>query len=371
MKRPLLTAAMIVRDEERHLPDCLTSLRGVVDEIVVVDTGSVDDSVAIARAHGARVFRREWDDDFSTPRNLGLRKARGRWILYIDADERLRPIERSRVEALLENADEIGFRVHLNLYEHATPSLEYRLWRNDRRVRFSGVVHNRVIDVLHAIAAAEGRPIGVCELTLDHLGLDGDQTRKHERNLPLLQAQLAVDPASSTNWLHLSRVLRGLERLEEGERALGRAIALAWDREWNDGGVAWTDLAHLRRERGEDVALLLALGRAHWPENWMLVWIEGQIHLEAGRDEEAMACFRRLLEVDPGRPQPVIYDERLFGSWAHDALALALFRAGRYGEAAEAYATAERLEPETAEYRVKRRLAESRAGQAHAAASTP
>ena len=135
MRRPLLTAAMIARDEERHLPACLASLADVVDEVVLVDTGSVDRTVEIARAHGATVLHHSWSDDFSAPRNLGLDNARGRWILYIDADERLRPVERSWVEALLEDAEEIAFRVHFRLFARATPSLEYRLWRNDSRVR--------------------------------------------------------------------------------------------------------------------------------------------------------------------------------------------------------------------------------------------
>jgi glycosyltransferase involved in cell wall biosynthesis len=357
----LLTAAMIVRDEERHLPDCLASLAGVVDEVVIVDTGSVDDSVAIARAHGARVFHHPWADDFSAPRNLGLDEARGRWILYIDADERLRPIERRQVEALLEDARGIAFRVHFYLFARATPSLEYRLWRNDPRIRFRGVVHNRVIDVLHQIAEAEGFTIGVSELTLDHLGLDGDQTRKHERNVPLLQAQLAAEPASVRNWLHLSRALRELGRAKEGEQALERAAGLSWETANDDGGVACADLVRLRHERGDNIVVLLAQGRARWPGNWMLVWIEGQLHLDAGHCEQAMDCFRRLLDVDPSRPQPVIYDERIFGSWAQDALGLALFRLGRYAEAAEAYRTAEFLEPAVDAYRVKRRLAESKA----------
>ena len=363
MSQPLLTAAMIVRDEEAYLPDCLESLEGVVDELVIVDTGSVDATVAIARAHEARVFHRPWDNDFSAPRNLGLDEACGRWILYIDADERLRPIERSRVQALLENAEEVAFRVHLHLFVHATPSLEYRLWRNDPRLRFHGVVHNRIIDALESVSAAEGRPIGVCELTLDHLGLAGDQMHKHERNVPMLQAQLAVEPSNVYNWLHLSRALRGLGRLEDGERALEHAVVLARERPAEDRGVAMADLLHLRLERGEDVTGLLAEARARWPGNWMLVWIEGQLHLRAGRYEQAIVHFRRLLQVDPGLPQPVIYDDRIFGSWAQDALGLALLRLGRYVEAAEAYAAAERLEPSRPEYRAKRRLAGARAGQ--------
>src|SRR5580658_6526740 len=86
----LLSAAIIVRDEAEHLDGCLTSLRGLVDEIVVVDTGSSDDSVAVAHRHGAIVGHEPWQGDFATPRNRSLDLCSGEWILYIDADERVR-----------------------------------------------------------------------------------------------------------------------------------------------------------------------------------------------------------------------------------------------------------------------------------------
>ena len=80
---------MIVRNEERFLPGCLESVRGLVDEIIVVDTGSTDRTAEIARSFGARVFDFEWRDDFSAARNESLRHAGSDWILYLDADERI------------------------------------------------------------------------------------------------------------------------------------------------------------------------------------------------------------------------------------------------------------------------------------------
>ena len=357
---------MIVRDEARHLPACFASLKGIADELVVVDTGSVDDSAAIARDHGAKVLHHPWNDDFSAPRNVGLEHATGRWILYIDADERLRPTDRSRVHALLEKAPEIAFQVRLHPAGGYTPSLDYRLWRNDPRIRFRGVIHEKVIYSLEEAACEDGKSIGVCALALDHVGYEGDQTRKHQRNLPLLRAQLAGEPDNIFNWRHLAQVLIGLGLPEEAERALERAVALARDVRNEHGSVAWSDLVRLRRDRGEDVTELVAEGRARWPENWWLVWAEGQLHFEAGRHDEAIGCFQRLVEVDL-RTLPfhgVAYDERIFGSFAHAAVGLALFRMGRYAEAAEAYAAAEHLEPEAPEYRVKRQLAESKAPKA-------
>src|SRR5438874_776923 len=85
--QPLLSAALIVKDEEKFLPACLASLDGLVDEVVVYDTGSTDGTVAIAQAHGATVIQGYWDDDFARARNAALEHCRGEWILSIDADE--------------------------------------------------------------------------------------------------------------------------------------------------------------------------------------------------------------------------------------------------------------------------------------------
>ena len=88
-----LSLCMIVRDEAQLLPGCLESVRGAVDEIVAVDTGSSDATPEIVRAHGGLLLRHAWREDFSAARNVSLDAATGDWILWMDADERLRPEE--------------------------------------------------------------------------------------------------------------------------------------------------------------------------------------------------------------------------------------------------------------------------------------
>jgi glycosyltransferase involved in cell wall biosynthesis len=365
---PLLTAALIVRDEQAVLADCLRSLDGLADEIVIVDTGSSDASVAIAESHGARVLHQAWAGDFSAPRNLGLDHARGEWILYIDADERVAPVARAELEATLASAPATALRVLLSPRVNATPYFEYRLWRNDPRVRFDGVMHEQVVDAIHAAAREDGRPIADWPgLRLDHVGYEGDQTHKHQRNRPLLEAQLARDPNNIYNWRHLAQVLDALDQPQQAAAARQRALALALAEPApsTDGGLAWGEMLRAEHARGADVGELLASGRERWPEHWLIRWIEAIIALEAGNLSAAEAGFRSLLTVDLATlpAQGIAYDARIFGEWAYASLGLGYFRAGRNAEAAEAYAEAERCAPDNAEYRVKRALAEARASQ--------
>lgn len=365
---PLLTAALIVRDEEAVLGPCLDSLVGLADEVVIVDTGSTDATLSIARAHGALVLHQPWTGDFSAPRNLGLDHARGAWILYIDADERLAPLDRTDLQARLATSPAMAMRVLLRPTVHATPYYEYRLWRNDPRIRFAGMMHEQVVGAIHAAAGEDARPVEDWPgLLLEHIGYEGDQTHKHARNLPLLQAQLRREPNNVYNWRHLARVLEGLGRPDEARDALERAtaITLAQPGPSVDGGLAWAELVRMQHERGDDVSELLVVGRDRWPEHWLIRWMEGIIALEAGRLAEAEACFRSLLAVDVAAlpHSGIAYDARMFGEWAHASLGLTLFRVGRNAEAAAAYAEAERHAPQESEYRIKRSLAEARAGR--------
>jgi len=346
---------------------CLRSVRDVVDEIVVVDTGSVDDSIAIATSMGAVVGHHAWRDDFAAARNIGLDLASGEWILYIDADERLAPVARADVEALLTNAPEVAFRLLLRPTADATPYREYRLWRSDPRIRFAGVIHEKVVPSIHAVADADGRPIGVCDLLLEHVGYEGDQTRKHERNLPLLRAQLAHEPDNIFNWHHLARVLTGLGSAAEAEDALAHGVDLARSKPFIDplGVLVFSDLISLRYQRGEDVTELLTDALTRYPDNWILVWLEARVLSDHERHGEALARFDQLAAVDTARLADVdggpSYDARLFGDLAHAGRALCLFRLGRYAEAADAYGEAARFAPDDPTYRTKRHLALSRA----------
>jgi tetratricopeptide (TPR) repeat protein len=364
----LVSAALIVRDEAAHLPACLGSIRDVVDEIVVVDTGSADDSPGIAEGFGARVYHQRWADDFAAARNAALDRCDGEWILYIDADERLAPVPRPAVESLLADAPEVAFRLLLRPVARSTPYREYRLWRNDPRIRFEGAIHEKVVPSIHAVAEADGRPIGVSDLLLNHVGYEGDQTRKHLRNLPLLRRRVREEPENLFNWHHLARVLAGLGQSQAAERVLAHAVDISRAKQFVDpGGVlAYCDLIAARLARGEDVAALLAEAHRLYPRNCVLLWLQARVLMAAGGFDEAIGTFDRLLAVDVAElpDEGPSYDEALFGEYAHDGRGLCLFRLGRYREAAAAYAEAGRCNPASLAYSAKAELALGRSRRA-------
>lgn len=363
----LLAATLIVKDEASVLDACLASVRDVVDEIVVVDTGSSDETVEIARRHGAVVALHEWSGDFAAARNAALDLASCEWILYVDADERLAPIARADVEQLLRRAPEVAFRILLQPHARSTPYREYRLWRQDPRIRFVGVIHEKVVPAIQRVSEQDGRPIGEADLLLTHVGYEGDQTRKHRRNLPLLRRQLEIEPDNLFNLHHLARVLEGLGEYAEAEQILEHAVEVARTRPTHGpGSLAFGELIRLRHLRGDDVGELVAEARERYPDNQLMVFLEGRYLLDSQRYEEALERFEALLAVDVEGLADVgpAYDDGIFGALSYEAQGACLLQLGRYAEAAEVYEQASRMLPEDPSFATKRALALGRAAKA-------
>ncbi|CAN5441685.1 hypothetical protein BH10ACT1_BH10ACT1_33970 [soil metagenome] len=363
----LLGAALIVRDEAEHLARCLTSLADLVDEVVVVDTGSVDDSVRVAESLGARVLHRPWDGDFSAARNLGLDAVTADWVLYIDADEHVRPMPRAELADALADPgrSHLAHRVWLQARHGFTPYREYRIWRNRADVRFHGVIHESITRDLFRISAAEDLAIGEVDLYLEHEGYEGDLSAKHRRNLPLLREQVLADPTRVYLWGEIGRSHAGLGQIAEAEAAWEEGLARlrAHGPASSADCLALVDLIALRAESGRPDAALVAEADALFPDNALILWA-GSIDAAARQDHvEVVRRLDRLLDGDHpdlsgGR---FAVDQRIVGHWGHHARGLARFHLGDHVGAAADFRAAERDAPDVEEYAVKRRLAEARA----------
>lgn len=359
-----LSAAMIVRDEEAVLPDCLRSIRDVVDEIVVVDTGSTDRSKSIALDFGARLFEERWREDFAAARNAALDRARGRFVLYIDADERLLPAAPVGVRALLADESVVCYTVLFRPQRGYTRYREYRIFRNDPRIRFRGAMHETMLPGIRDVARADGLRIAPSPLAIEHVGYDGDQRAKHRRNLPLLRARVAADPDHVFSWHHLGRTLAALGDPDGAAEAWRRGLEVVRRRAERDAAdcLLYGSLLRHELDRGEMTPGLLEEALARFPDNHLLAWLRGRQLIAGARFEDALDVFGRLAAIDAETlsDDAVAYDVRIFGVWALDALGLCCFRLGRFADSAAYYARAEALGENRAEYAVKRRLAEAR-----------
>lgn len=231
-EQPLLSACMIVKDEEQSLPRCLASLDGVVDEIVVYDTGSTDRTVEIAEAAGARVIRGWWDDDFSRARNAALAECRGTWILHVDADETLAcdPAATRATLARPGMPDVVVLTID-NVGDDGSVGSRHKAARLFRRQRahWLGRLHEQIVARPGQDALVRG---STDDVRILHYGYTSDVMAakgKAERNIRLAAADLDAAPHDERPLLvlNLARSLAADGRLEEAlERcAEGRAGA--------------------------------------------------------------------------------------------------------------------------------------------------
>jgi tetratricopeptide (TPR) repeat protein len=362
-----LSAALIVRDESSFIEGCLQSLVGRVDEIVVVDTGSRDDTVEKALRFPITLHRFAWRDDFAVARNFALDRASGDWILYIDADERFEVPHPAMLGAALADDRKVAWNLRFHPRVAWTPYAELRLFRNDPRIRFHGAIHERVHEGVAGVARADGKTTGDCDLALHHVGYEDDQAHKNPRNIPLLRARLERDPDHLYSWWHLgqSLLLAGDEEgaLATWTRGMEVARMLPAATQCISDAQSAVALIRLRIKRGEAVEPILREALALYPDHLSLRWIEATSALERGEDEAARPVLETLAAIDPDHffDRRVSYDKALFRYLARDALALCHFRAGRFADAARFYRMAAQGSPDREACEVKARLAELRA----------
>lgn len=153
----LLSACLIVKDEEQRLPQCLESLRSLADEIIVVDTGSSDRTVAIAKKYQARIFHFDWCDDFSQARNYAIAQAKGKWILIIDADEVVEQNAIALLQAVMQRDDCLAANLlRSEIGAKQSPySLVLRLFRNHFAITFTGIYHESIDTSVIALQTRE------------------------------------------------------------------------------------------------------------------------------------------------------------------------------------------------------------------------
>lgn len=223
---PTVALCMIVRDGQATLDRCLTSATPAVDSIYLTDTGSKDDTLNIAKKHGAQIRHFEWCDDFSAARNHSIQDIPEDWLLILDADDYFPSGEATRLRHNLKDSNAISIALRYSIMEGYSPALTRRVLRNHQGLHFTGIIHETIRGSFPP--ATDDHPqTEETDISLHHAGYtNASLPQKLQRNLPLLQREWAYC-ANSPDFcqrLHigkeLAHTLIKTGKPDEGEKLL-------------------------------------------------------------------------------------------------------------------------------------------------------
>lgn len=313
--RPTLSLVMIARNESLNLPRSLGSVKGIVDQMIVVDTGSDDDTKSIACQMGAIVIESPWEDDFSKPRNAGIEEAAGDWILQLDADEEL-VSGADTLKDILRDRHKWVYRVK-GLCAPDTDSLANnkeqvwvpRLFRRLPDIRYRFPIHEHIL-------CPDRERYADSALVINHFGpYIKSHAGRSERNLRLLEKAVAQYPG------HVEfRFYTGMEYLAGSQwaaalpyfletvaepQSIGSLVISAAER-----NIIWCLFQLGRLEEGWNH---LKSAQKRYPDFTDLFYIEAQYLVRQGRNADAAAVLRHCLDL--GDPPADFWSWGGTGSW--------------------------------------------------------
>lgn len=307
----LLSLCMIVKDEAENLGRCLDSVRQEVDEIVVVDTGSTDGTIDIAKAYGAEVFSYPWDGSFANARNFSLEKARGEWILWMDADEEMEPRDANVLRLELHSRNENILLLQLrNYYGDGEPDpyqmytlAHHRVFRNHLGFHFTNPIHEQLYlpeEERRVIASGVGLP--VLPVRIHHYGYMNQAIRgkqKHERNLSMLLEEKARDNSSLWVDYHIGSEYYRIGEYEQAFDYVNQAIAQFLHARQLPPSIMYALKYAILVETNSIANALegIRLAISLYPDYVDLKFYEGVILYGQRRYAEAIEVFTKCLEM--------------------------------------------------------------------------
>lgn len=206
MSVPTLSLTMIVKNEERNLFKCLESVKDFVDDIIVIDTGSTDQTKDIAQSFGARVFDFEWNNDFAAARNFSIQKSKSDWNLVLDADEYVEQWDNNVIQEFMRGPRCIG-KIKIVSSFIQNKERKYSQEEVSRLIPngcfYSGPIHEQIISDLRRISVP---------IVISHTGYEN--TNKSERNFQILFKEFQVNPNNPYLLYQIGRQYRATEDYE-------------------------------------------------------------------------------------------------------------------------------------------------------------
>ncbi|MDI3547851.1 MAG: hypothetical protein PWR10_1503 [Halanaerobiales bacterium] len=304
----LLSVCMVVRDGVSFISRALNSIKDLADEIIVVDTGSYDGTMQIAREYGAAVYTYQWNYDFSQARNYALKQAKGKWVLFLEANEELGN-DYHQLRPLLRVAENDGFYlpvIDLNFSEEIyLPRLTLRLFQRKEGIYFQGRVNEEVSQSI--LEKNENAKIKILQLPIIHQSLHGtgddlDQELK-PTDLYYLEVSEEIDLdklkffylRNGINFFWEGKLTLALNELEKGLEEAKRKDQLAFLK-----NIILILLELKQYKRAEE---MIQRGMTNFSFDLIFNFWQGFLHYKLRKHQQGIICLKNILS---GRISPKI-----------------------------------------------------------------
>jgi glycosyltransferase involved in cell wall biosynthesis len=314
-RQQTVSLCMIVRNEEKNLHDCLAPVASLFDDIVIIDTGSEDGTKEIAARFTDRVFDFEWCEDFAAARNESLKRSRGDWIFWLDADDRISPSNVAQLQAVIRSLGERPQAYYINTVVHGRYECEAPQWvshprlvRRHPMLQWRGRVHERFWPDL----AQLGHELIWSDIRIDHVGYQDpvQQKRKLQRDIRLLRMDYAIDPDDCNTILQMAMAYAELGNHAEARKLLFRLL----EANHTDGqamSLVYRLLADISPHDGdlEGSLRILDLGLSKFPGHQSLLYSRALLLFQLGRFEEARAPLQQIMSSPQSHQHYVVPGE--------------------------------------------------------------
>lgn len=341
---------MIVKNEEKYLRKCLSSVQPLVDEMIIVDTGSTDGTISIAKEFDAKIFYYEWDQHFSHARNYSLQQAKGDWILLMDGDDEFESEDYEAFHKLVDHSTKDAHYFKTLSYvgnaegNNIVTNMNLRLLRNNHQYEFKGAIHEQITKISGKINHSD---FSGEEIRIYHYGYlhhVAQEKNKRERNITIIERELEKDPYNS---FHLFNLGNEYYAMGDQQKALECFDQVYKNINWNAGYAAKVVIRRiLCLDELKNYALALQAideGIEKFPKYVDLELIRGWIYMKLKRYTLAIESFQHCIELG----KPPINLEFINGAHSYrpnQALGDIYFKLEDYEKAYQCY---EKMLPET------------------------
>ena len=326
--KPTISLCMIARDEEKFIKKCLKSVKPLVDEIIIVDTGSKDNTIETAKSFGAKVIEHKWDDNFSRARNIGLKYATKDWILVLDADETISNRDLKKIKELLEQDKYDAFYLiqrnyfregvltvtdvssRLDDYPESkgyigwSPGEITRLFRNHKGYFFNGIIHESVNDSIRD----KGGKIKNTAIPIHHFRGEKDvgfKLKKTQKYHDMCKKQIALTPNDPKPHKELGLMYKAEKAYDKAIIQFEKAMKLIEGSKTFDDRLMYTSVllnlgeAYIRNQRYEDAILYLNKVLRMFPESPVVYSLLGKAYHMLDKVQEAIEFYQKAAKLKP------------------------------------------------------------------------